>query len=156
MALHCMSVTVSKSIFKFVSMRKPLRIVFWSLRYLLSWHLNIQIVLHYCWRFILISKLFHEHMFYLPQLDCKIFEFRWCVTFYFTPIIIAVGNLGILYLLVITNWFCFIGHWQVKFFLTQMCFAQAESELNWTKMRYSLILFYLQSKAVHSYSFFFF
>lgn len=87
--------------------------------------------------FIFISKLFHAHMFYLPQLDCKIFEFRWCVTFYFTPIFIAVGNLGILYLPVITNRFCFTGHWQVKFCLTQM---HSCSNRKWTELNKNEIL----------------
>ena len=76
-------------------------------------------------------------MFYLPQLDCKIFVFRWCVTFYFTPIFTAVGNLGILYLPVITNRFCFTGHWQVKFLLTQMHFC---SNRKWTELNKNEIL----------------
>lgn len=39
--------------------------------------------------FIFISKLFHAHMLYFPQLDCKIFDFRWCVTFSFTSVFVC-------------------------------------------------------------------
>lgn len=58
--------SMPQTIFKHASMRKYLEIVFWTFCYLLSWHLNIQIVLHCCWHVLFLS-LFHAHMFYLSQ-----------------------------------------------------------------------------------------
>lgn len=94
LALQSMSVTISKTIFKPVLTRKPLKIVFWSLRYLLSWHLNIQIVLHCCWHVLFLSLSYFSHICFISQLDCKIFAFRWYVTFSFTPVFICSRKFG--------------------------------------------------------------
>lgn len=139
-ALHSMSFTF-KTIFKPVYTRKPLRVVFWSFRYLLSWHLNIQIVLHCCWHVLFLSLSYFMHICFISlQLDCNIFEFRWCVTFSFTHILFAVENLGIQYLLLILISFCFIGGWQVKIFLI----SRQGGELN--RNEYSPIFSCLQSE----------
>lgn len=88
-ALQSMSVTISKTIFKPVSTRKPLKIVFWSFCYLLSWHLNTQIVLHCSWHVLFLSLSYFMHICFISQLDCTIFEFRWCVTFSFISIFVC-------------------------------------------------------------------
>ena len=100
-----MPVTISKKIFKPVSTGKPLKIVFWSFCYLLSWHLNIQIVLHCCWHVLFLSLSCFMHICFISQFDSKLFEFRWCVNFSFPLFSCAVENLGILYLFVVTSSF---------------------------------------------------
>lgn len=84
-ALQSISGAISKSIFKPVSTRKN---VFWSLHYLLSWHLNIQIVLHCGWHVLFLSLSYFMHICFISQLDCIIFAFRWCATFSFIPLFI--------------------------------------------------------------------
>lgn len=65
------------------------------------------------------------HICFISQLDGKIFEFRWCVTFSFTLIFVCSRKFGqsIPFFFIITNSFYFIGDWQVKFFLMWMPFS---------------------------------
>lgn len=116
--------SMPQTMFKYGSTRKYLETVFWTFRYLHSWHLNIQIVLHCCWHVLFLS-LFHAHMFYLSQWACL------CAVLPSTSLLdLGAGkSWGIPYIIVVRAFALCV---RVEVFL-QLCAAFALTERTWTE-----------------------
>ena len=130
--------------FKHASRREYLEIVFWTFCYLLSWHLNIQIVLHCCWHVLFLSP-FHAHMFYLSRWAylCAVLPSASCLDSgagksWGTPYLIAVRVFAL----------CVQG----EVFL-QLRAALAQAEMNWNEPN---IFLYVEEQSQPQISFLYF